>query len=94
MSLSPGNDWIISDVAEFLITHDIHVEEGMALVEPLLEKYPENALFLYAYGVGLFKLEKYQEAIEVLERSWEMRPYYDHKHFTLKNEIYELLDRS
>ena len=94
MSLSPGNDWIALDMAEFLIMNDIQVEEGMALLAPLLEKHPENASFLYAYGVGLSKMERYQEAYQALERSWEMRPYYDHKHYTLKNEVYDLLNRS
>jgi TolB-like protein/Tfp pilus assembly protein PilF len=94
MSLRPGNDWIMLDVAEFLIMNDINVEEGMALLTPLVEKHPEDASFIYAYGLGLFKMERYQEAIEALERSWELRPYYDHKHFTLKKEVYDLLNMS
>jgi TolB-like protein/Tfp pilus assembly protein PilF len=93
LSLSPGNEFTVFDVAEFLITHDIQVEEGMALLAPLVEKYPENAFFLYAYGVGLYKMKRYQEAQKALEASWEMRPYYDHKHFTLKKEVFDLLSR-
>jgi TolB-like protein/Tfp pilus assembly protein PilF len=91
LSLSPGNEWIMFDVAEFLITNDIHVEEGMEMLAPLVERYPENPSFLYAYGVGLFKMERYQEAQKALENSWEMRPYYDHKHFALKKKVYDLL---
>ncbi|MEA3462551.1 MAG: tetratricopeptide repeat protein [Bacteroidota bacterium] len=94
MSLSPGNEFTMFEVAQFLITNDIHVEEGMEMLAPLVEKYPENAFFLYAYGVGLYKMERPQEAIKALESSWEMRSYYDHKHFTLKKEVYDLLDRS
>jgi TolB-like protein/Tfp pilus assembly protein PilF len=93
MALRPGNEFVIFDVAEFLITNDINVEEGMEMLVPLLEKYPENASFLYAYGVGLFKMERYPEAGEALNRSWEMRPYYDHKHFTIARKVDDLLNR-
>lgn len=94
LSLSPGNDYITFDVAEFLIMNDINVEEGMDMLGPLVDKYPDNASYIYTYGVGLYKMERYREAINALERSWEMRPYYDHEHFTLKNKVHDLLSRS
>lgn len=91
--LSPGNEIISHGFAEFLISSDINLDEGMELITPLAEKYPENAFYLYTYGLGLFKMGKYQEADKVLQKSWDLRPYYDHKHFTLGKKVDDLLNR-
>jgi TolB-like protein len=90
-SLRPGDDYLNADLSRFLITNDINLEEGLELITPLVEKYPENASFLYTYGLGLFKQGEYQLSKEVLQRSWDLNPYYDHKHFLLNKEIYDIL---
>ena len=90
-SLRPDDDYLNADIAQFLITNDINVEEGLELIIPLAEKYPENASFLYTYGLGLFKQGEYQLSYDVLQRSWDLNPYYDHKQFLLINEIYDIL---
>jgi hypothetical protein len=30
-------------------------------------------------GWGLYKQKKYKEALELLEKSWDLKPYYDHE---------------
>ena len=94
MLLRPGNERLLYEFSEFLISHDINVDEGMELIAPLVEKYPQNALYLFTYGEGLYKMGKYQEAREVLQDSWDLKPYYDDKHLTLIRKIDDLLDRA
>jgi tetratricopeptide (TPR) repeat protein len=91
--LRPGDEMITYDLAEFLISKEINLDEGMELIRPLVEKYPENVTYLYTYGMGLYKMEKYREAEEVLQKSWELRPYYDHQHFTLLKKVNDLVNR-
>lgn len=93
MSLRPGNERIAYEFAEFLISKDINTTEGMELLAPLLEKYPHNALYLYVKGVGLYNMGKSKEAKEMLEIAWDLRSYYDHKHFVLHKKIDDLLNR-
>ena len=91
--LRPGNEIIQYELANFLITHSSKVEEGMDLLAALMEKKPEDAFYLYSYGVALYNTGKYQEAEDALMRAWALRPYYDHKHFGLKNKVNDLLNR-
>lgn len=90
--LTPGNETIMYEFAEFLISNDINLDEGMEWISPLVEKYPENASYLFIYGLGLYKMGRYQEADDVLQKSWELRPYYDHEHFTLVKKVNDLLN--
>jgi hypothetical protein len=39
---------------------------------------PDNYEYLDTKGWGLFKQDKYQEALEVLQKSWDLKPVYDH----------------
>ena len=94
LALRPGNERVIYEFAEFLISKNINTAEGMEMLAPLLEKYPDNAYYLYVKGVGLYNLGEYQEASEALNRSWKMRSYYDHKHFTIARKVDDLLNRS
>jgi len=63
----------------------------MEMIVPLLEGNPQHAGYLYVYGMGLYKQGRYQEALETLQKSWDLRPYYDHKHITLIRKIDDLL---
>ncbi len=90
-SLRPQDDYLSSKFSQFLIENDINLDEGLALLEPIVERHPENASFLYAYGLGLHKKGQHQLANEVLEQSWNNNPYYDHKTFLLNKEIENIL---
>ncbi len=93
MRLRPGNELVTYNLANFLITHDINVEEGMTMLSPLMKKNPGNASYLYTNGVGLYKMGNYQEAKNALQEAWERKPYYDHKHFVLAKKINDTLNR-
>ena len=90
-SLKPEDYHLIFEFADFLISNDINIEEGMELITPIAEKYPGNASYLYTYGLGLYKLGEYEKSLEVLWRSWDNNPYYDHKAYRLRNEIEDIL---
>ena len=51
----------------------------MELVERALKLQPDNSTYLDCKGWGLYKQSKYQEALEVLEKSWELKPRYIHQ---------------
>jgi len=93
-SLKPDDYHLIFEFAQFLISNDINLQEGMELLTPIAEKYSENASYLYAYGLGLFKQGEYQKSLEVLWQSWDNNPYYDHKVYRLRNEIEDILERN
>jgi tetratricopeptide (TPR) repeat protein len=42
-----------------------------------LEVSPDNYLYLDTKGWGLYKQGKYQEALELLEKSWSLKPIFD-----------------
>ncbi len=46
----------------------------MNWIEQLLEDDLENWMYLYIEGMGLYNQEKYDEAYEALQRSWELKP--------------------
>jgi tetratricopeptide (TPR) repeat protein len=79
LSLEPENLLRINNLAYFLIDKDRNINEGLELVDKALELNPDNYGSLHGKGWGLYKQGKYQEAKDVLQRSWDLR---------LKNAIY------
>jgi len=74
-------------LARFLIKNEINVEKGLHWIEQLLEGDQDNWMYLYSEGMGLYQQEKYAEAYEALQRSWELKPgFYDHEHYLLLQE--------
>jgi len=89
--IDPQNSTIMNDLAYLLINKDINVYEGVELIGHVLEVTPDNWNFLYTYGLGLYKQGKLEESLEVLNKSWESRPYYDHEHFLYIQEVKEAI---
>ena len=84
LSLEPDNPVRMSHLANFLIDRDRNIEEGMKLVDKALEMRPDNYVFLHNKGWGFYKQGKYAEAVEFLQRSWDLRmqsSVYNHKAF-------------
>jgi len=67
------------NLSHFLIDNDRNINEGLELISNLLEINPNNYNILDTKGWGLYKQGKYKEALEVLQKSWDLR---------MKNAIY------
>lgn len=63
-------------LAYFLIDNERDIHEGMELVNQALESSPGFYEFLATKGWGLFKLGKFQEACEILQKSYDLRMRY------------------
>ena len=74
----PENLTRMNNLAYFLIDADRNLNEGLELVDKALKMSPDSYLYLDTKGWGLFKQGKYQEALEVLQKSWDLKPTYDH----------------
>ena len=79
--MEPENPVIINILAYFLIDKDRNINEGMELIEKALKLSPENYNYLHTEGWGLYKQGKYQEALDLLEKSWNLRLRYRHSLF-------------
>jgi tetratricopeptide (TPR) repeat protein len=79
LSLEPRNPYGMNNLAFLLIDYDRNINEGLDLVDNALKSEPDNFSFLDTKGWGLFKEAKYHEALEFLERSWALKPVYNHE---------------
>ena len=71
-------------LAYFLIDKDRNIIEGLELVDDALKQSPDNYNYLHTKGWGLFKQGKYQEAKDILQKSWDLRrgkAVYNHEAF-------------
>jgi tetratricopeptide (TPR) repeat protein len=84
LSLEPDKQSRLNDLAYFLIYTGRNLTEGMELANKALELSPDNYDFLHTKGWGLYKQGKYKEALDTLQRSWELRrrnAVYNHEAF-------------
>jgi tetratricopeptide (TPR) repeat protein len=84
LSFEPQNPKRWSDLAFFLIDKNRNLSEGIKLADKALELSPENYNCLESKGWGLYKQGKYPEALETLQKSWDLRrvqAVYDHGAF-------------
>jgi tetratricopeptide (TPR) repeat protein len=77
--LEPENPDRLFDLAWFLIDKDRNINEGLQLVNTALKLRPDNYNYLHTKGWGLYKQGKYQEALDILQKSWDLR---------MKNAVY------
>ena len=82
LSLEPENPARMNNLAFFLIDKDRNIKEGLELVGKALIQSPDNYKYLDTKGWGLNKQGKYQESLEILQKSWDLRrkkAVYDHE---------------
>jgi len=73
LSLEPGNLRRLNYFAYFLIDNDRNIDEALRLTDTALQQDPDNYYFLHTNGWGQYKLGKYQEALDLLQKSWDVR---------------------
>ena len=83
-SVEPESDVRINNLAYFLIDKDRNIKEGLEINDKALALNPENYNYLHTKGWGLYKQGKYQQALEILQKSWNIRrkqAVYDHEDY-------------
>ena len=73
LSLNPLDTERINSLAYFLIDKDRNINEGLNLIEKALSLSPDNYDYLNTQGWGFYKQGKYQEALKILQKSWDLR---------------------
>jgi tetratricopeptide (TPR) repeat protein len=73
LSFQPESPVSMNILAYFLIDENRNINEGVELINKCLELYPENYNYQYTKGLGLFRQGKYQEAKDMLQKSWDLR---------------------
>ncbi len=75
----------MTDLAYLLIVNDLNAGEGMELIDRAFDSNPTNSSLLislyHAKGWGLHKQGNDKEALEHLNKAWDLTPFYDHDHF-------------
>jgi tetratricopeptide (TPR) repeat protein len=82
LSLEPYNPSRMDTLAYFLIDKDRDINGGLELVDKALNLDPDNYNYLNTKGWGVYKQGKYKEALEILQKSWDLRrekAVYDHE---------------
>jgi tetratricopeptide (TPR) repeat protein/TolB-like protein len=77
--LEPENPTRMNNLAWFLIDKDRNLNEGLELIDRALELVPDDPYSIDTKGWGLYKKGRYKEALELLERCWDLRSGYDHE---------------
>jgi tetratricopeptide (TPR) repeat protein len=78
LSLQPQNSERMNNLAWVLIDNDLNINEGLELIDKALELDSDNYKFVDTKGWGLYKQGKNKEALKLLERSWDLKPIYNH----------------
>jgi AraC-like DNA-binding protein/tetratricopeptide (TPR) repeat protein len=87
LSLAPDNPVLMNNLAKLLIDEELDIIKGLNIIENALKSEPDNYAFLDTKGWGLHKLGKSMEALEILKRSWDLKPAYDHSIFLHLEEV-------
>jgi TolB-like protein len=84
LSYEPENPDRINYLAWFLIDKKGNIDEGLELLDKALKISPDNYWLLDNKGVVLYKQGKYKEALDFLQKSWDLRmknSFYNHDAF-------------
>ena len=73
LTSDPENPELINILAYFLINNNRNVLEGLELAEKTLRLRPDFYVYLDTKGWGLYKQGKYREALDTLQKSWDLR---------------------
>ena len=91
--LEPGSPDKLNRLAWFLIENGRDINEGLRLIDKALELKPDNSNYIDTKGWALYKLGKKKEALELLEKSWNLKPSYSHEIYLHIQEVKKALAR-
>ena len=91
--LEPGSPDKLNRLAWFLIENGRDIKEGLRLIDKALELKPDNSNYIDTKGWALYKLGKKKEALELLEKSWNLKPAYSHEIYLHIQEVKKALVR-
>jgi tetratricopeptide (TPR) repeat protein len=75
------------NLASLYFENDIHISQGMDLINEALEIYPESSAYIQSKGWGLYKQGKYEDSLELLEKSWDLKYFYNHELYLNIQEV-------
>src|SRR5690606_19130401 len=62
-----------------------HPEEAMAILKPLIKKYPESSMILYQYAIACYQIKDYESAVKYMAEFIEKRQMIlNHKPFLVQ----------
>jgi tetratricopeptide (TPR) repeat protein len=73
LSLEPENPARMNNLSFFLIDKGQNIKGGMEIVDKALSLSPDHYEYLDTKGWGLYKQGKYQGALDLLQKSWDLR---------------------
>jgi len=69
VSLWPDNPWLANDLGYFYAENDIHLKKALKLTKQAVKAEPHNAMYIDSLGWVYYKLGRYKEAVDELERA-------------------------
>ena len=87
LAVNPEHPTCLNNLGWFLIANDRNINEGMDLIEKALKIRPNSAIYLENKALGLYKQDKYKEALQVLEKAWKLRPVYNHSSYLFLEKV-------
>jgi tetratricopeptide (TPR) repeat protein len=76
LALEPDDAMMMNNLAYLLIDKGRNINEGLELIDKALNIRPDDYIMLNTKGWGLYKQGKFKEALQLLEKSWDLTPSY------------------
>ncbi|HDS06360.1 MAG TPA: tetratricopeptide repeat protein [Bacteroides sp.] len=81
LEIEPDNHDFQFRLAQILIFSELNIDEGLQLIDRVLEAEPGEPFAMDIKAWGLYKKEKYEESLQLLYMAWDSLLYYDHNVF-------------
>jgi tetratricopeptide (TPR) repeat protein len=88
----PNDIWVIHYLGKFLITQDMDVQEGLAIIDKGLELDPDLDVFNLLKGLALYKMGAYEEALLYSKKAVSNLNYYNDDYYKQVDMIEKALN--
>jgi tetratricopeptide (TPR) repeat protein len=78
LASEPENPVRLNNLAYCLSKNNANINEALSFIDKALQLDPGHFMFLATKGELLYKMGRYEEALELLEKSWKLKPAYNH----------------